>query len=136
MKSHLSELIPRYPLEKPDAQGYLRKGDGTVTKTKGFDIDAELKPSPPKAGAYKRRPNPPNSAFRRFYERGDLPIAVDHRGSKNMIAWKVSRAISSVYRCSVIQGPCTHAWACRRGRKFPSCNEHPLTPLALRTGGH
>ena len=90
MKSHLSELIPRYPLEKPDAQGYLRKGDGTVTKTKGFDIDAELKPSPPKAGAYKRRPNPPNSAFRRFYERGDLPIAVDHRGSKNMIAWKVS----------------------------------------------
>lgn len=44
---------------------------------------------PPSAGAYKRRENPPNTAFRRFYERGDLPIAVDHRGSKNMIAWKV-----------------------------------------------
>ncbi len=44
---------------------------------------------PPKAGAYKRRDNPPNTAFRRFYERGDLPIAVDHRGSKNVIAWKV-----------------------------------------------
>ena len=105
---HIDQLLPRYPLEKPDAQGYLRKGDGTVIKTKGFDIDAELKPSPPKAGAYKRRPNPPNSAFRRFYERGDLPIAVDHRGSKNMIAWKVSDN-PSVYRHHAMHGDCMHA---------------------------
>lgn len=27
--------------------------------------------------------------FRKFYERGDLPISVDHRGSKNTINWKV-----------------------------------------------
>ena len=51
--------------------------------------DVERKPTPPKAGAFKRRENPPNTAFRRFYERGDLPIAIDHRGTKNVIAWKV-----------------------------------------------
>ena len=41
------------------------------------------------SGAYKKRGNPPNTQFRRFYERGDLPIAVDHRASKNAIRWKV-----------------------------------------------
>ena len=44
---------------------------------------------PPKAGSTSRRDNPPNTAFRRFYERGDLPIAVEHRGTKNVISWKV-----------------------------------------------
>ena len=78
----------RFRPEKPDPHGFLRKGEGMTIKAKA-DGDVELKPSPPKAGAYKRRPNPPNTAFRRFYERGDLPISVDHRGSKNMIAWKV-----------------------------------------------
>ena len=41
-------------------------------------------------GAYRRRANPPNTAFRRFYERGDLPIAMEHRGMKNVIRWKAS----------------------------------------------
>jgi hypothetical protein len=35
------------------------------------------------------RDNPPNSQFRKFYERGDLPVAVEHKGSKNLISWKV-----------------------------------------------
>ena len=39
--------------------------------------------------AYRERPNPPNTAFRRFYERGDLPVQVDHGGVHNRIAWKV-----------------------------------------------
>ena len=77
----------RFAPDRPDPHGYLRKGDGTI-KGKGLG-EIEIKPTPPKAGAYKRRSNPPNTAFRRFYERGDLPIAVDHRGCKNMIAWKV-----------------------------------------------
>ena len=33
----------------------------------------------PKAGALQRRPNPPNTEFRRFYERGDLPMSIEHR---------------------------------------------------------
>lgn len=45
-------------------------------------------PSPPKAGAFKVTPAPP-SEFRRFYERGDLPIAVEHRAGANKIQWKV-----------------------------------------------
>lgn len=44
---------------------------------------------PPIAGAYKIRPNPPNTEFRRFYERGDLPISIEHRGVGNRIQWKV-----------------------------------------------
>jgi len=41
----------------------------------------------PKAGAVKRRPIP-SSEFRRFYDRGDLPIQIEH-GSPNKIAWKI-----------------------------------------------
>jgi len=85
-----STLEYRYPTPKPDPKTeFLKKGEGDLIKTKRLDGSPDVKPSPPKAGAYKRRDNPPNSAFRRFYERGDLPIAVDHRGSKNVIAWKV-----------------------------------------------
>jgi len=43
--------------------------------------------APPKAGAYARRNIAP-SEFRRFYDRGDLPISVQHAAS-NKIAWKV-----------------------------------------------
>ncbi|CAM9331599.1 unnamed protein product [Phaeothamnion confervicola] len=39
--------------------------------------------------AFTERPNPPNTEFRRFYERGDLPVQVDHGGVHNRIAWKV-----------------------------------------------
>jgi hypothetical protein len=39
--------------------------------------------------AFLRRPNPPNTEFRRFYERGDLPIQIEHGGTANKIAWKV-----------------------------------------------
>jgi transposase len=47
------------------------------------------KPCPPSAKAFCVRDNPPNSQFRKFYERGDLPVAVEHKGSKNLISWKV-----------------------------------------------
>lgn len=53
----------------------------------------EKTPSPPRAGATTLRNNPPNTAFRRFYERGDLPISVDHKSFKNAIKWKV-RAVA------------------------------------------
>eukprot|EP00798_Chlamydomonas_sp_ICE-L_P011043 gene11043-18648_t len=79
-----------YPAEKPDPSQYMKKGDGnTAGIMKRMVSETERKPCPPKAGAFKRRANPPNTAFRRFYERGDLPIAIEHRGAKNVIAWKV-----------------------------------------------
>jgi hypothetical protein len=41
----------------------------------------------PKAGANRPRAIP-SSEFRRFYDRGDLPIAIEH-GPQNRIFWKV-----------------------------------------------
>jgi hypothetical protein len=66
----------------------LKKGDGQTIRLKGGPSEVQL-PSPPKAGALKRRANPPNTVFRTFYDRGDLPIQVEHKGFKNMISWKV-----------------------------------------------
>eukprot|EP00741_Cyanophora_paradoxa_P003850 tig00000718_g3744.t1 len=48
----------------------------------------EFAPPRPIAGAFQRRPVKPTE-FRRFYDRGDLPIAVEHRGTGNKIQWKV-----------------------------------------------
>jgi len=43
----------------------------------------------PVSGAYTKRYIAP-SEFRRFYDRGDLPIKVDHQGSVTKIHWKIS----------------------------------------------
>ncbi|XP_072102301.1 parkin coregulated gene protein isoform X2 [Mobula birostris] len=43
---------------------------------------------PPPAGAFKERRIKP-TAFRKFYERGDFPVAVEHDAKGNRIAWKV-----------------------------------------------
>ncbi|XP_059570740.1 parkin coregulated gene protein isoform X3 [Alligator mississippiensis] len=43
---------------------------------------------PPVAGAFKERTTKP-TAFRKFYERGDFPIALEHDTRGNKIAWKV-----------------------------------------------
>ena len=40
--------------------------------------------------AFAERPNPPNTEFRRYYERGDLPVQIEHGGVHNRIAWKVA----------------------------------------------
>jgi hypothetical protein len=45
-------------------------------------------PSKPVAGATERREIPPTQ-FRRFYDRGDLPISIEHKGTGNEIHWKV-----------------------------------------------
>lgn len=46
---------------------------------------------PPKAHAKAIRKAPP-SEFRRFYDRGDLPIAVEHKASGGAISWKYDPA--------------------------------------------
>lgn len=45
-------------------------------------------PEPPKAGAHRPRPIEA-SDFRRYYDRGDLPIAIQHTATQNRILWKV-----------------------------------------------
>jgi hypothetical protein len=39
--------------------------------------------------AKDQRSNPPNTEFRRFFERGDLPIIVEHHSSGIKPGWKV-----------------------------------------------
>merc|ERR1712051_130981 len=68
--------------------GYTKKGEGSGGKVSSLN---QAKPTPkviaPRAGANNRRQIPP-SEFRRFYDRGDLPIQIEH-GSPNKIAWKI-----------------------------------------------
>ncbi|XP_005150175.2 parkin coregulated gene protein [Melopsittacus undulatus] len=70
--------------------GHVKKNKQQVSE--GFTIKAMMKNTvvrgPPSAGAFKERPPKP-TLFRKFYERGDLPIALDHDTKGNKIAWKV-----------------------------------------------
>lgn len=43
---------------------------------------------PPSAGAFRERPYK-TTMFRRSYERGELPVALEHGAKGNSIAWKV-----------------------------------------------
>ncbi|KAL0211532.1 hypothetical protein RCL1_005158 [Eukaryota sp. TZLM3-RCL] len=47
------------------------------------------KVEPPVAGAFKKRPCAP-SEFRRFYDRGDLPVSIDHSGAGNTTHWRIA----------------------------------------------
>eukprot|EP00742_Colponemidia_sp_Colp-10_P000519 GILJ01000565.1.p1 GENE.GILJ01000565.1~~GILJ01000565.1.p1 ORF type:complete len:262 (-),score=48.83 GILJ01000565.1:195-911(-) len=46
-------------------------------------------PPPPQAGAFKSRKIDRGTEFRRFYDRGDLPLCVDFQGATRKVAWKV-----------------------------------------------
>lgn len=75
---------------------YLKKGAGSggqagkvaivIEEGKRGEIPEPVKIS---AGAFKKRDNPPNTDFRKFYERGDLPIQIEHGGVANSLSWKV-----------------------------------------------
>ncbi|XP_075301477.1 parkin coregulated gene protein isoform X2 [Opisthocomus hoazin] len=80
---------PRCPqLQEP--LGRLKKSKQQVCD--GFTIRALMRNTvvrgPPLAGAFKERPTKP-TAFRKFYERGDFLIALEHDTKGNKIAWKV-----------------------------------------------
>ncbi|GMH63365.1 hypothetical protein TrRE_jg8277 [Triparma retinervis] len=75
--------------QRKTPSGFMRKGTG---QTGTLATEEEIKISKTRIKdypAYAERPNPPNTEFRRFYERGDLPVQVDHGGVHNRIAWKV-----------------------------------------------
>ncbi|XP_060938130.1 parkin coregulated gene protein [Limanda limanda] len=66
--------------------------DRTQLRTRGFSVKATMKNSvvegPPAAGAFRERPSKPTT-FRKFYERGEFPMALEHDAKGNHIAWKV-----------------------------------------------
>ncbi|XP_035281525.1 parkin coregulated gene protein [Anguilla anguilla] len=77
-------------------------------KTEGFTVKSTMKNSvvtgPPVAGAFRERPSKP-TAFRKFYERGDFPIALEHDTKGNRIAWKGAALSGSVGVRSVVAAP-------------------------------
>merc|ERR1711959_616375 len=76
----------------PNPELFLRGHSGSggmVSSLNPTTVDLTTGIKPPRAGAFSKRPNPPNTEFRRFYERGDLPIAIQHMASGNLISWKV-----------------------------------------------
>lgn len=67
---------------------HTQKGNGTGGQTSSLKKGKEQPvTAPPRSGAFNRRHIPP-SEFRRFYDRGDLPISISHV-SGGRIAWKV-----------------------------------------------
>jgi len=60
---------------------------GSFTREVGVRAYCDQKP-PPRAGAIVRRPVS-QTEFRRFYDRGDLPIQIYHGAVGGKIAWKV-----------------------------------------------
>jgi len=70
------------------AKSTLKRGQGTGGNPSSLNKPTERpKTLIPLAGASKKRAIPP-SEFRRFYDRGDLPIQIIH-GSPNSIQWKI-----------------------------------------------
>ena len=88
-------------------------GNGGMTSSLAVGKKLEIPAGPPVCGAFKQRANPPNTEFRRFYERGDLPIQIEHRGVHNRIGWKV-RAKARLARCG------QHSWAVGRTCRRPT----------------
>eukprot|EP00899_Mesostigma_viride_P027076 jgi/Mesvir1/7553/Mv19295-RA.1 len=83
--------VYKYPSEKPDPHNWVKRGDGEKIRRGEFKKETRV-PEPPKAHAFTKRDNPPDTQFRRFYERNDLPISVEHKSVKNVISWKVDVA--------------------------------------------
>merc|ERR1711871_858703 len=107
---------------KPNPEHFLRGHSGSggmVSSLNPKTVDFGIA-GPPKAGAFTKRANPPNTEFRRFYERGDLPIAINHQAAGNMISWKVEPELldyhhyppSSSTACESARSP-TDSWRSR-----------------------
>lgn len=68
----------------PDELGKT-KGGATSSLAKGKPRETQ---SPPKAGAFDIHPVDKASEFRRFYDRGDLPLRVDFQGATRKVQWR------------------------------------------------
>jgi len=97
-KGHLSktETAPKIvPVHEVSHAQTMVKGFTSVGKGLGGrpatlnQKKQDLVPPPQVSGASKKRVIPV-SEFRRFYDRGDLPIKVDHQGSISKTEWKIS----------------------------------------------
>ncbi|ELW63285.1 Parkin coregulated protein [Tupaia chinensis] len=73
-------------------------------------VETKMVRGPPTAGAFKERPIKP-TAFRKFYERGDFPIALEHDSKGNKIAWKLLSASAMAVTRALLEADlrrCSH----------------------------
>ena len=75
---------------KPHTFLHRGEGNGGLCASTLKGKTAATQP-PPKAGAFRKKPIPPTE-FRRFYERGDLPVTIQHRSDGRRLHWKVDEA--------------------------------------------
>jgi len=81
--------LPPLTSVNPPPTPFLHRGEGRGAISSSLRRSPPPEnPKPPVSGAFQRRQIPPTE-FRRFYERGDLPIAIQHKGVGNKIDWKV-----------------------------------------------
>uniref|UniRef100_A0A8D0H5U4 Parkin coregulated gene protein n=1 Tax=Sphenodon punctatus TaxID=8508 RepID=A0A8D0H5U4_SPHPU len=89
------------PPQKQEPIGQTKRSKQQISD--GFTVKAMMKNTvvrgPPAAGAFKERPTKP-TAFRKFYERGDFPIALEHDTRGNKIAWKVIQGAAVTASCA------------------------------------
>lgn len=74
------------PTKRFSPKDFLTRGDGAKMFTRSKS--PTKKKSPLRKVSMKPRSNPPNTEFRFYYERGDLPVQVFHDG-RGKIQWKV-----------------------------------------------
>lgn len=88
----MSKTMIQQPMEQKKGFGYQKLQQKPECTTQGFSTRSYQKNAqidkPPKAGAFQAKHSGP-TAFRKFYERGDFPIALEHDTKGNKIAWKV-----------------------------------------------
>lgn len=79
-----------YSADELPASSFLKShtGSGGVTVSTLKSDKAPSTKGPGKAGAYQKQRVVPTE-FRRYYERGDLPISIQHRSNGRTISWKV-----------------------------------------------
>lgn len=70
-------------------KNFLKRGDGAkLLSPKKLKLPPRPHTSYTTGESTRLRPNPPNTTFRKFYERGDLPVQINHDHPRS-IQWKV-----------------------------------------------
>ena len=79
-------LVKSYEKQKADIINTLNKFDDDK-KTKVYNYIESAREGPSSSVPTKIRQLPPTD-FRKFYDRGDLPVAIEHSSAGNKIIWK------------------------------------------------
>jgi hypothetical protein len=84
---HMKGMKPTKMVKSSSAPNLAAQNTGVPFATLGGGSRG-IAPGPPKAGSMDKRPVS-RTAFRTFYDRGDLPIQIFHGAVGGKIAWKV-----------------------------------------------